>query len=64
MADAVVLPQVRPVRPATQFLKIIPGALLLAAAAYAGKLLEQNVGNYAKACHWTFPKIEYVLWAF
>jgi uncharacterized integral membrane protein (TIGR00698 family) len=37
--------------------------LLLAAIGYAGKLLEQNVGAYAKAHHWTFPNIEYVLWA-
>jgi uncharacterized integral membrane protein (TIGR00698 family) len=63
MADAVVLARVRPVRPATQFLKIIPGVLLLAAVGYAGKLLEQNVGKYAKSHHWTFPNIEYVLWA-
>jgi len=37
--------------------------LLLAAVGYAGKLLEKNVGAYAKAHHWTFPNIEYVLWA-
>jgi len=36
---------------------------LLAAIGYAGKLLEQNVGAYAKAHHWVFPNIEYVLWA-
>jgi uncharacterized integral membrane protein (TIGR00698 family) len=63
MADAVALPQVQPVRPAVQFLKIIPGVLLLAAVGFAGKLLEQNVGKFAKAHHWTFPNIEYVLWA-
>jgi uncharacterized integral membrane protein (TIGR00698 family) len=63
MADAVVLPQVRPAQPALQFLRVIPGVLLLAAIGYAGKLLEQNVGKYAKAQHWTFPNIEYVLWA-
>jgi len=63
MADAVALPQVQPVRPAVQFLKLIPGVLLLSAVGYAGKLLEQNVGKYAKAHHWTFPNIEYVLWA-
>lgn len=39
------------------------GVLLLAAVGYAGKLLEANVGRYAKAHHWTFPNIEYVLWA-
>jgi len=42
---------------------VIPGVLLLAAVGYAGKLLERNVGTYAKAHHWTFPIIEYVLWA-
>jgi uncharacterized integral membrane protein (TIGR00698 family) len=63
MADVVVVPQVQPVQPALRFLKIIPGVLLLGAIGYAGKLLEQNVGTYAKAHHWIFPNIEYVLWA-
>jgi uncharacterized integral membrane protein (TIGR00698 family) len=63
MADAIALPHVTPARPAFQFLRIIPGVLLLAAVGYAGKLLEKNVGAYAKAHHWTFPNIEYVLWA-
>src|SRR5271155_4823184 len=63
MADVVVVPQVQPVQPALRFLRIIPGVLLLGAIGYAGKLLEQNVGTYAKAHHWVFPNIEYVLWA-
>src|SRR5258706_5098285 len=63
MAGSVALPQVRPVNAGLQFLKVIPGVLLLAAIGYAGKLLEANVGKYAKAHHWTFPNIEYVLWA-
>ncbi len=63
MADVITVPQVRPVQPALRFLRVIPGVLLLAAVGYAGKLLEQNVGAYAKAHHWTFPNIEYVLWA-
>src|SRR3981189_1555935 len=63
MAEAITVPQVRPVQPAMQFLRVIPGVLRLAAVGYAGKLLEQNVGAYAKAHHWTFPNIEYVLWA-
>jgi uncharacterized integral membrane protein (TIGR00698 family) len=63
MADAVVIPHVQPVQPALRFLRLIPGVLLLAAIGYAGKLLEQNVGKYAKAHHWVFPNIEYVLWA-
>src|SRR6202045_670814 len=63
MADAIVLPQARPAQPALQLLRVIPGVVLLAAVGYAGKLLERNVGTYAKAHHWTFPNIEYVLWA-
>jgi uncharacterized integral membrane protein (TIGR00698 family) len=63
MADSIALPQVRPAQPALQFLRVIPGVLLLAGVGYAGKLLERNVGTYAKAHHWTFPNIEYVLWA-
>jgi uncharacterized integral membrane protein (TIGR00698 family) len=63
MADVVVVPQVKPAQPALRFLRVIPGVLLLAAIGYAGKLLEQNVGAYAKAHHWVFPNIEYVLWA-
>src|SRR3989454_4298299 len=63
MADVITVPQVRPVQPALRFLRVIPGVLLLAAVGYAGKLLEANVGKYAKAHHWTFPNIEYVLWA-
>jgi uncharacterized integral membrane protein (TIGR00698 family) len=63
MADVITVPQVRPAQPALQFLRVIPGILLLAAVGYAGKLLEQNVGSYAKAHHWVFPNIEYVLWA-
>src|SRR5258708_40216640 len=63
MAEAITGPQVAPVQPALRFLRVIPGVLLLAAGGYAGKLLEQNVGAYAKAHLWTFPNIEYVLWA-
>ena len=55
--------QVKQAQPNLQFLRLIPGVLLLAAIGYAGKLLEQNVGKYAKAHHWVFPNIEYVLWA-
>src|SRR4030088_180877 len=63
MAEAITVPQVPPVQPALRFLRVIPGVLLLAAVGYAGKLLEQNVGAYANAHHWTFPNIEYVLWS-
>jgi uncharacterized integral membrane protein (TIGR00698 family) len=57
------LPQVKQAQSNLGFLNVIPGVLLLAAIGYAGKLLEQNVGKYAKAHHWVFPNIEYVLWA-
>src|SRR5215470_16189936 len=63
MASSIAISQVRPVNPALQALKVVPGILLLAAVGYAGKVLEANVGKYAKAHHWTFPNIEYVLWA-
>ena len=63
MADAITVPQVQPVQPAMRFMRVIPGVLLLATVGYSGKLLEQNVSAYAKAHHWTFPNIEYVLWA-
>src|ERR1700722_18396026 len=45
------------------FLRLVPGILLLAAVGYAGKFLEKFLNTYAKAHHWTFPNIEYVLWA-
>lgn len=63
MADVITIPQVQPVQPVLRLLRIVPGLLLLGAIGYAGKLLEQNVGAYAKAHHWIFPNIEYVLWA-
>src|SRR6266581_4764633 len=63
MSDVITVPQVRPVQPVLRFLRVVPGVILLAGIGYAGKLLEQNVGAYAKAHHWTFPNIEYVLWA-
>jgi uncharacterized integral membrane protein (TIGR00698 family) len=63
MAETLVLPQARARNPGLNFFRLVPGVLLLAAIGYAGKLLEKNVGAYAKAHHWTFPNIEYVLWA-
>ena len=63
MADVITIPQIRPMQPALRILRIVPGLLLLGAIGYAGKLLEQNVGAYAKAHHWILPNIEYVLWA-
>src|SRR6201994_1884829 len=63
MADAIALPQAPPISVRTQFFRLIPGVGLLLAIGYAGKLLEKNVNGYAKAHHWIFPNIEYVLWA-
>ena len=63
MADAIALPQAPPISIGSQFFRLIPGVLLLAAVGYAGKFLEQNIGAYAKSHHWVFPNIEYVLWA-
>jgi len=63
MADAVAVPQVPSLQPVLRVLRIVPGVLLLAAIGYGGKLLEQNVGAFAKAHHWVVPNIEYVLWA-
>ena len=63
MASSIAIPQSRTDSPVLQFGRLIPGIALLAAIGYAGKLLEKNVGAYAKAHHWTFPNIEYVLWA-
>jgi uncharacterized integral membrane protein (TIGR00698 family) len=68
MSETFAIPQIKQVQvqqaqPNLQFLRVIPGILLLATIGYAGKLLEQNVGKYAKAHHWIFPNIEYVLWA-
>ena len=44
-------------------LSVVPGVLLLAAIGFGGKVLERTINTYAKTHHWTFPNIEYVLWA-
>src|SRR5215472_5642877 len=71
MADAVVIPnpQVEPHAEAksasflTNFIRLIPGVLLLAAVGYAGKFIERFIAQYGKAHHLVLPNIEYVLWA-
>jgi uncharacterized integral membrane protein (TIGR00698 family) len=63
MADAIALPQSPSISLPSRFLRLVPGVALLAVIGYAGKLLEKNVNAYAKAHHWIFPNIEYVLWA-
>src|SRR6202167_2809274 len=63
MASSIALPRARSEQPLLQLAGVIPGVLLLAAVGYAVKLLEKNVGAYAKSHQWTSPNIEYVLWA-
>ena len=63
MADVIVVPQAQTPSPVLRAIRLVPGLLLLAAIGFAGKLLERNIGTYAKAHHLVFPNIEYVLWA-
>ncbi|MGA9495864.1 MAG: putative sulfate exporter family transporter, partial [Terriglobales bacterium] len=63
MATSISLSRVRSDNPLASALSVVPGVLLLAGIGYAGKVLEHSVNAYAKAHHWTFPNIEYVLWA-
>jgi hypothetical protein len=61
MAATTALSPVRSENRLLQALSIVPGVLLLAGIGYAAKILERSVNGYAKAHHWTFPNIEYVL---
>jgi uncharacterized membrane protein YadS len=63
MASSISLPRAESTNPLLNALRIVPGILLLAGIGYAGKVLERTVNAYAKSHHWTFPNIEYVLWA-
>jgi uncharacterized integral membrane protein (TIGR00698 family) len=63
MADVIALPQAPPISLSAKFLRLLPGVALLAAIGFAGKLLEKNINTYARARHFPFPNIEYVLWA-
>jgi uncharacterized integral membrane protein (TIGR00698 family) len=63
MADVIALPQNPPLSLSSKFLRLLPGVALLAAIGFAGKLLEKKINAYAKAHHFAFPNIEYVLWA-
>jgi uncharacterized integral membrane protein (TIGR00698 family) len=47
----------------SDWLRLIPGLLLLAAVGYGGKFIEQFIARYGKAHHLVLPNIEYVLWA-
>jgi uncharacterized integral membrane protein (TIGR00698 family) len=63
MASSTALPSVKSENRLLNALSVVPGILLLAGIGYAAKILERTVNTYAKAHHWTFPNIEYVLWA-
>src|ERR1700692_999918 len=63
MASSISLPRAESANPLLNALRIVPGILLLAGIGYAGKVLERSINAYAKSHHWTFPNIEYVLWA-
>jgi uncharacterized integral membrane protein (TIGR00698 family) len=63
MATPTSLSAVARENPLLKAVSIIPGVLLLAGIGYAAKVLERTINTYAKTHHWTFPNIEYVLWA-
>jgi uncharacterized integral membrane protein (TIGR00698 family) len=63
VADAIAIPQSPSLSLSSKFFRLLPGIALLAVIGFAGKLLERNLNAYAKAHHWAFPNIEYVLWA-
>ena len=63
MADAGSLPQEPSLTLWSKILQLLPGVALLFAIGMAGKLLEKGINTQAKAHHWAFPNIEYVLWA-
>lgn len=63
MATSLSLPRLLPANPVASVLRQVPGVALLAAIGYAGKVMERAVNTYTKTHHWTFPNIEYVLWA-
>jgi uncharacterized integral membrane protein (TIGR00698 family) len=66
MAASISLPRAEPKQSEhvpLNILRLVPGIGLLAAVGYGGKFLEKFLNTYAKTHHWTFPNIEYVLWA-
>jgi uncharacterized integral membrane protein (TIGR00698 family) len=62
VAASVSIPRAEPKAP-LNVLRLVPGIMLLAVVGYGGKFLEKFLNTYAKSHHWTFPNIEYVLWA-
>jgi uncharacterized integral membrane protein (TIGR00698 family) len=63
MATSVALPHAQSTHPGAAVFRMVPGIALLTAIGYAGKVIEHTLNTYAKTNHWTFPNIEYVLWA-
>jgi uncharacterized integral membrane protein (TIGR00698 family) len=63
MATTTSLSQVVSESPLVRFSRLLPGILLLAGIGYAGRIIEKFLNSTAKAHHWIFPNIEYVLWA-
>src|ERR1700676_4380824 len=63
MASSTTVSRAESDHPIPNALNILPGVFLLAGIGYAAKILERTINTYAKAHHWTFPNIEYVLWA-
>jgi len=63
MASSISVARVESTSTPLNVLRLFPGILLLAVVGYAGKVLEKFPNAYARAHHWTFPNIEYVLWA-
>jgi uncharacterized integral membrane protein (TIGR00698 family) len=63
MATLIAVANVESEKTPAKIFDLAPGILLLAVVGYAGKSLERFLNTYAKTHHWTFPNIEYVLWA-
>lgn len=63
MSTSIAVANVKSEKTPAKIFDLAPGILLLAVVGYAGKSLERFLNTYAKTHHWTFPNIEYVLWA-
>src|SRR5271169_599345 len=63
MATSIAVSRAESHKTPLNILRLTPGVLLLVVVGYAGKFLEKFLNTYAKVHHWTFPNIEYVLWA-
>ena len=63
MAASIAVSHIESEKTPAKIFDLAPGILLLAVVGYAGKSLEKFLNTYAKTHQWTFPNIEYVLWA-